>query len=295
MSFMALAQLLFDVVAVSLLVGVFFRLGRPAKDDPRLSKGLQLLQSKISVLEDLSDRTEVQVKQLTTILEQKVKEIQAQIQDAEKQISKIEMSTTKSLEVAKIFQDRIPHQEIIERQNTAKYVKAARMAHQGSSIEEIASAVDLSRGEIEFIAKVNRDQLMFNEDALPDWAREEGAGLADSDSDGISIDFSSAFEVPRVENNNLKKLGDEFRRAVQDMKESPPTTSVASVATAPTQSKPTTAPAVTGTTQQATATQATNSQTQATTIIEQNGKKMVVRPLVFPKIDSIDNLGKLLT
>ena len=43
---------------------MWVKLFKRKQDDPRMSRGLQLLQSKIAVLEDLSDRTELQVKQL---------------------------------------------------------------------------------------------------------------------------------------------------------------------------------------------------------------------------------------
>ncbi|WP_374034836.1 DUF2802 domain-containing protein [Bdellovibrio bacteriovorus] len=231
MSFWVLLQVLVNLILLAGVVGMWVRLNRPPKDDPRLSKGLQLLQSKIAVLEDLSDRTETQVNQLTALLEQKVKDIQAKIQAADKQIGKIEQNMQKSMEVAKIFQDRIPHTEIIERQNTVKYVKAARMAHQGSSVDEIAREVDLSRGEIEFIAKVNRDQLMFCEDSLPEWANEEMEESAQSDLsdvDNISfmtplqreipIEISTAFEVPKTDQEALKKLGDAFKAACNEVK-----------------------------------------------------------------------------
>nr|BFD58428.1 hypothetical protein CKG001_05350 [Bdellovibrio sp. CKG001] len=232
MSFWVLLQILVNLILLAGVVGMWVRLNRPPKDDPRLSKGLQLLQSKIAVLEDLSDRTETQVNQLTALLEQKVKDIQAKIQAADKQISKIEQNMQKSLEVAKIFQDRIPHTEIIERQNTVKYVKAARMAHQGMSVDEIAREVDLSRGEIEFIAKVNRDQLMFCEDSLPEWVNDEVQQEANSsdlsDVDNISfmpplqkeipIEISTAFEVPKADKEALKKLGDAFKAACEEVK-----------------------------------------------------------------------------
>lgn len=234
MSFWFLLQLLVNIVLFAGVVGVWVRLSRPPKDDPRLSKGLQLLQSKIAVLEDLSDRTETQVNQLTALLEQKVKDIQSKIQAAEKQIAKIDQSMEKSKEVAKIFQDRIPHNEILERQNTIKYVKAARLAHQGLEVDEIAAQVDLSRGEIEFIAKVNREQLMFCEESLPEWANTDedvspAANQDFSDVDNISFmkplqrenssDISSIFEVPRADNDAMKKLGDAFKAAVQEGKE----------------------------------------------------------------------------
>lgn len=209
MNFWFLVQLLVNIVLFAGVVGLWMRLHRPQKDDPRLSKGLQLLQSKIAILEDLSDRTEVQVGQLTALLEQKCKEIQAKIQLSEKQLNKIDQSTQKSLEVAKIFQDRIPHGEILERQNTVKYVKAARLAHQGLSFDEIAEQVDLSRGEIEFIAKVNKDQLMFCEDSLPEWAQEEP-------QPDTNRNLSAVFEVPKNDQNALKKLGEAFKAACAD-------------------------------------------------------------------------------
>jgi hypothetical protein len=200
-----------------------------------MSKGLQLLQSKIAILEDLSDRTETQVTQLTSLLEQKVKDIQIKIQSADRQLGLIDQSMQKSLEVAKIFQDRIPHEEILERQNTIKYVKAARMAHQGMGVDEIAAECpELSRGEIEFIAKVNRDQLMFCEDSLPEWANSEippeefsVASLNDMDEMKMSaplhrdnaVDFSSVFEVPKADTEALKKLGDAFKAACNEVKE----------------------------------------------------------------------------
>lgn len=234
MSFWFLLQVLVNLILLAGVVGMWVRLSRPPKDDPRLSKGLQLLQSKIAVLEDLSDRTETQVNQLTALLESKVKDIQTKLQASDKQLAKIEQSMQKSLEVAKIFQDRIPHTEIVERQNTIKYVKAARLAHQGVPVEEIARQVDLSLGEIEFISKVNRDQLMFCEESLPEWVQEEPeqdpeSSTDFSDVDNISFmtplqreapqDLSGAFEVPKADQDALKKLGDAFKAACQEVQE----------------------------------------------------------------------------
>lgn len=238
MSFWGLVQLFLDLVLVALAGFMWVKLNRPAKDDPRLSKGLQLLGSKISIMEDLSDRTETQVKQLTALMEQKVREIQTTLIDAEKQIQRIDASMSKSLEVAKIFQDKIPHQEIIERQNTIKYVKAARMAHQGSSVDEIMQHVDLPFGEVEFIAKVNRDQLQFSEADLPAWAREEAASEAQNTQNDVQIPLAakqqshtmvqpvampqvSSVAMPQVNSiqesqstRSLQGLGEQFRSAM---------------------------------------------------------------------------------
>lgn len=240
MSFWVLLQVLVNLILVAGIVGLWIRLNRPAKDDPRLSKGLQLLQSKIAILEDLSDRTETQVTQLTALLEQKCKDIQAKVIGAEKQIALIDQSMQKSLEVAKIFQDRIPHSEILERQSTIKYVKAARLAHQGLSADQIALQVDLSRGEIEMIAKVNKDQLMFCEDSLPEWVGDEAKATGEEPDQMQAVDLKRSlqrepipefnevikpfFEAPaktetaspKSEEQNakaLKKLGEAFKAA----------------------------------------------------------------------------------
>ncbi len=233
-------------VDISFGIGLFLitmRLSRAPKDDPRLSRGLQLLQSKISVLEDLSDRTEAQVSQLSNILEQKVREVQMKISEADRQVHSIRSSMEQSLEVAKIFQDKIPHSEIIERQNTIKYVQAARLAHQGRTIDEIASQVDLPQGELEFIAKINREQLMFSIDSLPPWAQAElqqqeipqvspaqeqqsqftppAYAAAEAQAPQIQRDWSQAFDVPPPSTESLSRLGEEFRKACEQSPFSP--------------------------------------------------------------------------
>lgn len=173
MSSSSVLQILANLIFAAGFVVVWIRLNKPAKDDPRLSRGLQLLQSKIAILEDLSDQVERQVQQVAQLMELKARDLQQQVSRADDQMQKIEQATHRSLEVARIFQDRIPHEEIIDRKATLKYVKAARLANQGMSVSEIAEQVDLSRGEIEFVAKVNRDQLQFSDEDLPDWAKAE--------------------------------------------------------------------------------------------------------------------------
>lgn len=252
MSGLDVFQWIFNFASMAAIAICFFRLKRPPKDDPRLSKGLQLLQSKISVLEDLSDRTEVQVAQMTKLLELKAGQVQKKVQQAELQIRKIEIAMVKSKEVAEIFQDKIPHDEIVERKNTIKYVQAARLAHQGASVEEIAQELNIPKAEAEFIAKVNKDQLMFDENLLPEWANASASesvseAPSDFDSEGetedwlmdepkststpqahtrsqrsaaAAADFSRAFIAAEDDSaESLKKLGSQFREAVQDFED----------------------------------------------------------------------------
>lgn len=204
---------------------------KPAKDDPRLSRGLQLLQSKISVLEDLSDKTDQQVNQIISLLEKKCKELQVKVQQAESEVRRVENSIEKSLEVSKIFEDRIPHQEIIERQKTRKYVQAAQLAHKGMSPEEIAEKVDLPMGEVELIAKMNRDRLVFDQSRLPEWAQTVKDSLEDEDAlesvdfqmsekRFVSEDSYSSIVKPLVESpKSLEKIGEEFRKACRQVED----------------------------------------------------------------------------
>lgn len=134
------------------------------KDDPRLSKGLQLLQSKITILEDLSDRTDRQVMEMASLLDRRSREVQKVLLDANGVIEEIETSMKKSLQIAEMYQEKIPHEDIVDRQNSLKYIKAAQMSHQGLTDEEIAESVGLNLGEVSLIAKMNRrDGLDFQE------------------------------------------------------------------------------------------------------------------------------------
>ncbi len=165
-----LVLLVFQLASFVAVVVIWAKIRKP-QTDPRLSRGLQLLSSKISILEDLSGRTDTQVHQLASLLEAKGRQLQDKILEAERELAKIDQALSRTLEVAEVFQDRIPTEEFIERQNTIKYVMAARMAHEGCGIDEILERVDLPREQIEFIAKVNKDQLMFDEAQLPTWMK----------------------------------------------------------------------------------------------------------------------------
>jgi hypothetical protein len=206
LSFLFLLQLAIDLALVAFAVILWQRFRRPPAEDPRLSRGLQLLQSKIAVLEDLSDRTDRQVEQLLGLLEQKGRFVQKTLLDAESELQKIDQATRRSQEVAKIFQDKIPHDEIIDRQNTIKYVRAAQLAHAGHSPQDIVAETGLPVGEVDFIAKVNREELMFDADQLPEWAKT-----------GRLVE--EALETPERDMTSLKKLGDEFRRACRAAEE----------------------------------------------------------------------------
>ena len=151
------------------------RVQRQREDDPKLNQGLRLLQSKISVLEDLSDHSENQVNQMMTLLDKKLQEVRRTISSVSQHISEVDRSIEKSKKMAEIIVKDIPHKEIVDRKTSDKYKKAAQMAHQGLGVDRIVSELGLPRNEVQLIAKVNRKKYIF-EGQDTDWvpsAREE--------------------------------------------------------------------------------------------------------------------------
>ncbi len=225
-----LVQLTINLVFISLFIMILFKFKKSNQEDPKISSSLQLLQDKIIVLEDLGDRTEQKVIELSRILESKLIEVQKKVEQADKVLGQIGQSMEKSLEVAKIFQDKIPHNEIVERQNTVKFVKAALMANQGHTADEIAQVIDLSRGEIEFLIKVNKEELSFDESQLPEWVVSELKDtklLITNELEFIEPiitkpKFKTSAGISDSDQLALKQLGEKFRQAqfiVQDQKE----------------------------------------------------------------------------
>jgi hypothetical protein len=212
MSISIFALVIFNVVLALGLVILWIRQVRPPKEDPRLSRGLQLLQSKIAVLEDLSDRTETQVKQVTMLLDERAKHLQAKMMQAEETMLKIDHSMRRSLDVAEIFQDKIPHQEILERNQQAKYVQAAKLANEGYSIDEIAAQLDIPRSEIELIAKVNKEELTFNTDLLPEWAKVK---LNTNEAKMME----KVFQTTGPDLTSLKRIESDFKQTLRDVEE----------------------------------------------------------------------------
>lgn len=228
-------QLLLNLALISVGVAIYVRSKRPRKDDPRLSKGLQLLQSKIAILEDLSDRVDNQVKQLMGILDQKAKMTHEHAEMIQEHLNQVEKSIQKSLEVSHIFQDKIPHKEIIERQNTIKYIQAARLANQGHSADEISQKIDIPKSELEFIVKVNKDRLMFSEKDLPTWATN-AMELQKCEPESTSLssyrDMTSVYEgltLDKYIETEDKKIELDFKESLKDFEMKAATPEVAAV------------------------------------------------------------------
>lgn len=220
MSIWILAAVVVQIFTLLSIAILWIRQMRPPKEDPRLSRGLQLLQSKIAVLEDLSDRTETQVRQLTQILEERARALQTKILNAEEMIIKIEHSMRKSLDVAEIFQDKIPHEEIIGRSQTQKYVTAAKLAHDGFTIDEIIAQVGLPRSEVEFITKVNREELTFDPALLPEWAKpREDVSPATAQQTAANQAVEQVFQTRGPDLTSLHRIEEDFKVSVRQAEE----------------------------------------------------------------------------
>lgn len=197
------------VVNIFMMIGVsicLVRVFRTREDDPRLTQGLRLLQSKISILEDLSDHTENQVKQLMMLLDKKLGEVRGTIQEASSHIGEVDRSIKKSKEMAAIIQNEIPHDQIMEKRIESKYIQAAQLAHQGHTVDAIVQAVGLPKAEVELIAKINKKNCVYDRD------RPENRSLQDEM-------FERSLEMPSIDSSSFEKTNVGFHQAVQEHKD----------------------------------------------------------------------------
>lgn len=216
--------LLLTFFNIILLAGLSFSLFlrvKEKKEDQRLTKGLQLLQNKISILEDLSDKTDQQVRKLIHILDQKTGEVRKALIDSDEHIQQIEAMLNKGLEISKIFHEQIPQGELQSRQKTSLYVTAAKMAHQGYTLEQILAQVDLTPAEVQMIIKVNKDNLQFAADQLPAWAQApttstgSGASTTQTSTTSALEEFTQAL----TNQNTLHSanVSVDFKKTIQQM------------------------------------------------------------------------------
>ena len=193
---------------VLFLVGILVciaKIFKDKEDDPRLNQGLRLLQSKISILEDLSDHTENQVKQLMMLLDKKLHEVRSTLNTVNEHISEVGRSIEKSQKMAEIIQNEIPHSAIVEKNLENKYIRAAQMAHAGHSVEDIVTQLGIPKAEAELISKVNRKKCLY-----------EGEKNQPTVKDRI---FSKSLELPAMETSSIDKTQLNFHQAVHNHKD----------------------------------------------------------------------------
>jgi len=186
------------VLLAGLSLSLFMRV-KEKKEDQRLTKGLQLLQSKISILEDLSDKTDEQVRKLIHTLDQKAIEVRQTLMNTEEQAQRIEIMIQKGIEAAHNMHSNIPQHEIQNRQKTSLYVKAARLAHQGMTLDQILEEVDLTPAEIQMIIKVNKENLQFSENQLPTWIQNNSNQKPEAMQQSELSAFTEALQVQNLQ------------------------------------------------------------------------------------------------
>lgn len=202
MGTLLLIQIALDLAFIA-LIAIFLieRQKQKTQEDPRLSRGLQILSSKIAIIEDLMDRSEKSGKQMAQLLDAKQQDVQELIENVEIHLHKVQESIEKSKKIARLFQDKIPHEEIIERQNAAKYLKAAKLANQGKTADEILKEVDIPRGELELIVKLNRQSLITNQEDA--WVESIAANTASAEPESIEEVIAPIAQGPSLANSNI--------------------------------------------------------------------------------------------
>jgi hypothetical protein len=197
MNIWVLVQLMVNLVFLAGIMFLLINRKQTQKDDQKFSKGLQLLQNKISVLEDLSDQTDEQVRSLTQLLEGKYREIQGLLVESDQQIQKMEEVAKNIWEQVESSSSVMGNQASTEVQSMNKYVKAAQMANNGKTIEEVIREVDITRGEAELIVAMNKDQLTFNQNTLPLWVQPDKAAAPQAST--IGAEFLKALKQTPAE------------------------------------------------------------------------------------------------
>lgn len=160
MALLIILQTALDLGFIALITYLLVERAKIKKqEDARLSRGLQLLANKAAAVQDLMDRSEVMGRQLGQLIDKKQAEVHEKLELVNSYLHKLQDSMDKSKDVARIFQDKIPHKEIIERQTSLKYVEAAKMAQQGIAVADIAKRLEIPMGELEILVKMSRGGL----------------------------------------------------------------------------------------------------------------------------------------
>lgn len=222
MNYWLLSLTLLNILLIAFIAFNQLSKNKTRIEDNRLTKGLQLLQNKISILQDLSDKTDEQVRNWVHVIETKSNSVQNQLLRSDEKIIQIESALSKALDVSKIFYEQVPHTEMIERQKTSKYVQAAKLANQGFTTDQISQKVDLSNAEIEMITKMNREQLQFAEESLPAWVQtgednqtleKRSQELADFNSQLQRMNqmvTSTAFDTNKPDMTSMNQIKQQF-------------------------------------------------------------------------------------
>ncbi len=146
---------------------IYVRISRRPRETHGVREGMDLIESKLNALQDFLESADSQVRKMQELISVKSQQLDLQMQELTQESHKIGNSLLKAQETIDLFQERIPHEEFLDRKNAVNYVKAARMAHEGISLAEIARQIDIPMNELELICKLNKDSLMMTNEDLP--------------------------------------------------------------------------------------------------------------------------------
>lgn len=170
MSVSLLVLTLFNIILLAgLSFSIFLRV-KEKKEDQKLTKGLQLLQNKLSILQDLSDRTDEQVHKLVHLLDSKSVEIRSTMKEANHLLEEIRTAPIEQSQ--QMNQSPSSTDAAAYNAKSAAVVKAAQLSHAGANIEQIIQETELNRSEVEMIMAVHKHNLQFSAEHLPDWTQE---------------------------------------------------------------------------------------------------------------------------
>lgn len=207
MSVWILIQVVCNLFLLAGLALCLVKIFKPQEDDPRLNQGLRLLQSKIAILEDLSDHTENQVKQLMALLDKKLHEVRGTMTHINQQIHEVDQSIAQSKQMAQMIQNEIQPDHIVEKKIENRYIQAAQMAHAGETVEAIVKALGLPKAEVDLIVKINKKNCVYDKPVM-------------KSSQKIQDElFSRSFEMPDLISPSLDQTQMNFHQAVQDHRE----------------------------------------------------------------------------
>jgi uncharacterized phage infection (PIP) family protein YhgE len=157
---LVLFQSVLNILFIAFIGLLWSRLKHLTGDEGRLKQGLQILQTKIAILEDLGRKVDEQAQEMFQIMDYKKNAVEALLARADATIQNMEHKTELIATDSEV---------LLERENAIKFTKAAILANKGVPPKEIARKLGLGLQECELIYSLNSHQLQFKLDELPGW------------------------------------------------------------------------------------------------------------------------------
>lgn len=162
MSIWLFLQIFFNLTFFFGLLFCLVKIQKDREEDIRMAQGLRLLQSKIAVLEDLSDHADHQSKQIMSLLDRKMNEVKGVLKPLDDGLGEIHQALAKGESIKKHMHENLEHGRLFEQQQKVKYRQAASLVHQGWEAADIARHLELPLAEVRLVQKVNQKKIIYN-------------------------------------------------------------------------------------------------------------------------------------